>query len=79
MIGLAGASQLDPTRLCGGGKVGLAKLEPPHNGGCTGFFALLCFVPLFSVCFLGKWDFFSNLETLENGRREERLKEGKIC
>ena len=35
----------------------------------------LCFVPLFSVCFLGKLDFFLNLETLENGRREGRLKE----
>ena len=74
-MGLAGASQLDPTCLCGSGEAGLAELEPLRSGGCTGFFALLC--PFVLCLFLGKMGFFfSNLETLENGRREGRLKEG---
>ena len=71
----AGASWLDLTRPCGDGEAGLAELELPHSGGCTSFFALLC--PFVLCLFLGKMGFFfSNLETLENGRREKRLKEG---
>ena len=73
-MGSTGASQLDPTRLCSGGEAGLAELEPPRSGGCTDFFALLC--PFVLYLFLGKMGFFSNLETLETGRREERLKVG---
>ena len=67
-------ARLDPTRLCGSGEAGLAELELLRSGGCTGFFALLC--PFVLYLFLGKMGFFSNLETLENGRREEMLKEG---
>ena len=53
--------------------MGLEELEPPRSGGCTGFVALLC--PFVLCLFLGKMGFLSNLETLENGRREEMLKE----
>ena len=57
--GLVGASQLDLTRLCGGGEAGLAELEPPCSGGCTGFFSLLC--PFVLCLFLGKIGFFFKL------------------
>ena len=57
--GSAGASRLDPTRLCSDGEVGLAKLKPPHSGGCIGFFALLC--PFVLCLFLGKMGFFFKL------------------
>ena len=72
-MGLAGASQLDPTCLCGSGEAGLAELEPLRSGGCTGFFALLC--PFVLCLFLGKMGFF--FFKLGNPRKWKKRREAE--
>ena len=73
--GLVGASQLDLTRLCGGGEAGLAELEPSCSGGCTGFFALLC--PFVLYLFLGKIGFFFKLGN-PGKRKKKREAESRL-
>ena len=74
MTGLAGASQLDLTRLCGGGEAGLAELEPLRSGGCIDFFALLC--PFVLCLFLGKMGFFFKLGNPRKWKKRREAERG---
>ena len=74
MTGLAGASRLDPTRLCGGGEASLAKLELLCSGGCTKFFALLC--PFVLCLFLGKMGFFFKLGNPRKWKKRREAERG---